>query len=112
MSNPSKAKGTRFESEVVEYLVRHGFPAAERRALHGNTDKGDVAGMADWTLELKSEARLNLAGYMAEVQAEAANTGTPWYAAIVKRRGKGAAGAYVVMPLDLFAILAHRLASA
>jgi Holliday junction resolvase len=111
MSNPSKQKGTRFESEVVAYLVEHGFPAVERRALHGNTDKGDLTGIAGWTFELKSEARIDLAGYMAEAQAEAANAGTEHYAAIVKRRGKGAAHAYAVMPLERLIDLVRRLAT-
>jgi hypothetical protein len=32
MANPSKRKGTQFETDVVRYLVDHGFPFAERRA--------------------------------------------------------------------------------
>lgn len=31
-----RAKGTRFESEIVEYLKANGFPYAERRAMRGN----------------------------------------------------------------------------
>lgn len=103
MSHPSKIKGTRFESEVVAYLNGNGYPLAERRSLKGTLDKGDIVnGPPSFTLELKNEARLNLAGYMAEAEAEAANAGTPYFAAVVKRRGKGAAKAYVVMPLDQF----------
>ena len=33
-----RAKGTRFESEIVEYLKANGFPYAERRAMRGNRD--------------------------------------------------------------------------
>ena len=39
--NKSKAKGTRAETAVVRYLLDHGIQA-ERRALSGNEDKGDV----------------------------------------------------------------------
>ena len=34
--------GTKAESAVVSYLREHGFGGAERRALHGNTDLGDI----------------------------------------------------------------------
>lgn len=46
MSNPRKAKGTRFETSVVRYLRdRLGQPGIERRALHGSRDMGDVFGI-------------------------------------------------------------------
>ena len=38
MVTRSKDIGTRAETAVVRYLAAHGFPAAERRALHGATD--------------------------------------------------------------------------
>lgn len=40
MTNRPKAIGTAAETAVVRYLAAHGFPAAERRALHGATDHG------------------------------------------------------------------------
>jgi Holliday junction resolvase len=39
--NPSKAKGTKFESDVVKYLTANGY-YAERIALAGANDCGDV----------------------------------------------------------------------
>lgn len=44
MNNSPKAIGTAAETAVVRYLAAHGFPAAERRALHGATDLGDITG--------------------------------------------------------------------
>ena len=44
MTNRPKAIGTAAETAVVRYLAAHGFPAAERRALHGATDLGDITG--------------------------------------------------------------------
>lgn len=41
MSNPSKAKGTRAETNVVLYLNSHGL-RAERRPLAGSADQGDL----------------------------------------------------------------------
>lgn len=104
----SKRKGTSYESAVVEFLGRW-FPHVERRALGGINDKGDVAGIPNVVLECKNEARIDLAGYMDEAKAEAANAGAPLYAAVVKRRGKNVSQSYVVMPLDVFAPLLQRI---
>lgn len=41
MANPSKAKGTRAETNVVLYLNSHGL-RAERRPLAGSADQGDL----------------------------------------------------------------------
>lgn len=97
----SKRRGTAFETAVVTYLREQGFPFAERRALQGTKDRGDVAGIPGWVLECKSEVSVRLALYMNELQAELANDGARWGAAVVKRRGKGIAEAYAVMPLRL-----------
>lgn len=99
MTNPSKQKGTRFETEVAEYL------GVERRTLHGNKDEGDLI-IPGWAVECKNEKQINLAQYMKEVEAERTNAKAMFGCAVVKRRGKGAADAYVVMPLHLFKMLA------
>ena len=44
VSSKSKAKGTKGESDLVKYLLPY-FPLAERRALNGVKDKGDIAGV-------------------------------------------------------------------
>lgn len=105
MSHPNKAKGTRFEREVADYLALNVLPDVDRKILHGRADHGDIANVPDWTLECKNERTLNLAGAVDEARKEADNAKTPWYAAIVKRRGRGVAGAYVVLPLEEFALL-------
>lgn len=58
MSNPSKQKGTRAETKVVNYLKLRGIKA-ERKALKGNKDEGDIQVHNDdgsnWiTLEVKT----------------------------------------------------------
>lgn len=42
MTSASKAKGTRYETRVVNYLHKHLDERPERRALHGSLDKGDI----------------------------------------------------------------------
>lgn len=98
----SRRKGTAFETAVVNYLREAGFGRAERRALGGKLDKGDIAGVDGWTFECKNERSIDLAGYMEEAGKEAANAGTEKYAAVVKRRNRGVSDAYVVLPLAVF----------
>lgn len=107
----SKAKGTLFERQVVEYLQANGFPQAERRALAGSNDRGDVSGIDGWVLEVKNHARMELAEWMDEAWREAANAGSsaPGHtvdaAVIHKRRMTSTAGSYVTIPLWLFTLL-------
>ena len=41
MANPSKQKGTRAETAVVRFMQEHGWEA-ERKALTGSEDHGDI----------------------------------------------------------------------
>lgn len=105
MSNPSKQKGTRWETELVNYLRTAGFPACERRALSGNSDRGDVAGIDGWTIEAKSATGINLAGWSDETERERLVNQDPWGLLVIKRRLKPASEAYAVMPMEAMAEL-------
>ena len=105
MANRSKAKGTQFETDVVRYLVDHGFPFAERRALRGTMDAGDVAGVPGVMLECKAEKTVTLGAYADEVKVETANAHASIGVAVVKRRNRQAGDAYVVMTLEQFAAM-------
>lgn len=89
----SKQKGTRAETAVVDALVRAGFVHAERRALAGSLDKGDVLGVPGWVFEVKAHDSYGgkLPQWLAELDAEIVNAkaehGVVWH----KRRGKGSA---------------------
>lgn len=80
----SKAKGTTAEREVVRYLQQW-WPAAERRALSGNKDKGDVAGIPGVVIEVKAAARLELAAWRRETIIEMANAEALRCMLVVKR---------------------------
>jgi hypothetical protein len=104
--NRSKAKGTAWESAVVQYLRESGWIHAERRALAGNADKGDVLGVPGWVHECKNASRLELAQWTKELQAEIRNARAAHGALWLKRRGKAsAADAYVVLDGQTFAEL-------
>jgi hypothetical protein len=102
-------KGPRWERLVADLFQAEGFLWADRKTKRGRRDQGDVTGIEDWTLECKDEQTIRLAAGVDEAALEAANAGTPWFAAIIKRRRKNVRDAYVVMPLWLFVRLVKRL---
>jgi len=73
--NPSKRKGTAAESLVVSTLIDRGWPHAERRALAGSADRGDVAGVPGVVIEVKAEKEFHISGWLREAAAEKANDG-------------------------------------
>ncbi len=100
----SKQKGTAWESRVVQYLRECGWQGAERRALSGAVDKGDIIGIPDGpVIECKSAARHALAEWLDEATAERDNAnarhGVVWF----KRRGYASPGrAFVLMDGETF----------
>ena len=111
MSNPSKQKGTAFETLVATYL-REVFPSVERAPAQGSHDRGDIFGVPGFTVECKN--RRDLAAGLAEgvdqAVAESVNAGTSWSVAVVKRPRRGEPGdQYAVMPLWQFRQIAYAL---
>ena len=102
----SKTKGREAENAVVEWLKANGFPAAERRRLAGQYDKGDIAGVHNLTVEVKAEKSITLSAYMTELRNEVDNTGDKYGVAIVKKRGTLEVDEwYAVMPAEWFLAL-------
>ena len=94
----NKQRGTRWESAVVAFLAERGFPYAERRALAGAADKGDIAGIPGVVIECKSQNRQSLAEWLDEAEAERDNAGARIGAVWFKRRGHTSPGrGYVLM---------------
>lgn len=107
MTSPQRRKGSSFELAIVAYLKDHGFPFAERAYGAGRPDdRGDIDGIAGWTIEAKNHKTIDLAGWCSEASAEAANgTRSPRWAVVAKRRNRPVEDAYVVMSLAQFAHL-------
>jgi G:T-mismatch repair DNA endonuclease (very short patch repair protein) len=94
----NKAKGTAFETLIVRYLQEHGFPYAERRALAGVNDLGDITGTPGVVWECKNHKTLSFSEWLVEAEVERANANADLGVVIAKRRGKGDAGEqYAVM---------------
>jgi len=103
----AKAKGTRWESAVVDCLRAWGFTYAERRPLSGSKDKGDITGIPGGpVIECKNQSRVSLAEWLDEAHQEARNADAPFGVVWFKRRGKTNAGSgYVLMDGATFAAL-------
>lgn len=102
----NKAKGTRWESAVVGYLRERGWVHAERRALAGTKDLGDVTGIPGVVIECKNQNRRSLAEWLDEAADERANAnadlGVVWFKRIgYVSPGKG----YVLMDGETFTLL-------
>lgn len=93
----NRAKGTAAETAVVRYLNYVGAIHAERRALRGKDDRGDIAGIPGVVIEVKNHAHIDLAAFVDEAERESWNGPVPECAvAWIKRRGKGSPGDWYV----------------
>lgn len=111
-ANPSKAKGTAFETLWTNFIREHHNPAAHRNVQMGRLDIGDVAGYFLHAAELKAEKTITLSDYIAQANREAVNAGQPFGCAVVKRRMKGVADGYVVRDVATDVRLINRLRDA
>ncbi|MFF3312512.1 hypothetical protein [Streptomyces sp. NPDC002952] len=109
MANPSKAKGTSWESLIVGYLREHHNPGARRNVQMGAKDIGDIDGYYLHALEAKAERTITLSDYIAQANKEAIHAGQPFGCAVVKRRMKGVGDGYVVRDLSTDVRLMNRL---
>jgi len=109
MSSYNKAKGRKFEMDIVKYLRKLGH-FAEKLAKAGAKDEGDVvtiiAGQT-YILECKNRKSINLLQFWSEAQTEAANYAkargqviAPPAFVIVKRRNARIEQAWVIQPLE------------
>jgi len=120
MSAANKAKGTKFESAVVEYLQGQGYNA-KRLPRAGVKDIGDVGltlvtdqgGVGGDTftfvIEAKDRAQLDWPTFLEEATVEASNyeerhpkDGWTVPVVVAKRRRQGIHRSYVMFELDTF----------
>lgn len=100
--NAAKRAGRAFEAAVVGWLVANGWPYAERRALRGIRDGGDVAGIPGLCIEVKATKSIDLATALTEAEAEAAACGAEVWVAVIKRRRSPVGRAYAVTTLEQY----------
>jgi len=110
----SKDIGTAAESAVVKYLRENGFGGAERRALRGALDCGDITGCGPLVIEVKAGAAAMNASdgqvekWLEETETERDNAGADLGVLVLKRRGKGSAGDWWAIQREwVFGPLSH-----
>lgn len=85
----SRAKGTAAETLVVKYLQSTYWPHAERRALAGGQDKGDITGTPGLAWEVKSAKTLCVPAWLRETEAERVNAKADYATLVIKPEGVG-----------------------
>ena len=97
--NRPKAIGTAAETATVRALRRLGFPHAERRALTGTLDQGDITGCPGVAWEVKGGTAAKTASdgqvaeWLAETERERVNAQAEVGVLVLQRAGVGAANA-------------------
>lgn len=98
--NRPKQIGTSAETAVVRAIRTRGFPHAERRALAGALDLGDLTGTPGICWEskggdaAKDASDGQIAAWMVETERERVNAGASIGVLVTQRRGVGAANAH------------------
>lgn len=115
MTNRPKAIGTAGETAVVRYVRDNGFDGAERIALHGIADEGDVSFGPGVMAEVKAgkaaetASDAQIAAWLDDTERERLARGADVAVLVLKRKGKGAANAgrwWAVLPGWTYAALA------
>lgn len=90
--------GTRAETAVVRYLRDHGWPHAERRALRGNQDAGDITGTPGVCWSVKAGAYAanpsdrQIGEWLDELDKQRLNAGAGWGVLVTRRQRVGDPG--------------------
>jgi hypothetical protein len=114
MPNANQRAGRAWEEDTARYLREHGHPAADTIRIR-HPDRGDIGGVAEWTLECKSigpgsAGRFDMAEAVDQLGKARACNGTPYGAVLRKRRGKGVAEGFAILPIGMLAGIMTRLA--
>ena len=84
----AKAKGRETENAFVGFLQENGVTNAERRRLTGSKDQGDITGWPGVCVEVKSGAKLDIARWIRELDAEITNSQADIGFIAVRPKGK------------------------
>ena len=84
----NKDRGTRAETAVVRLAREMGWPYAERRALTGGKDRGDVTGVIGVTIQIKDVERKSVGKWQQDTLEQSMNDSTKTCLLIVKTKYK------------------------
>ena len=87
VASPEKRKGSAAELRVVKWLRENGWIHAERSRAGWQDDRGDVDGLPGVVVEVKNQKRIDLPGWLDELEVECRNAKAWTGVLVVKRRG-------------------------
>lgn len=104
MTTPSKRKGSQYERDVAKWLVSNGYACAERAYGAGrHDDVGDIDGISGVVVECKNEKKIDLSGYLKELDNEMTHADAETGVVLIKKRGTtNVSESYAVMPAQLW----------
>jgi hypothetical protein len=103
MTHPNASKGKAAERAVAQYLRDNGYPFAGRMRSGWLDDKGDIENVPETCVEVKAEKRIDLAGYMVELEREMTNAKADTGVVIIKKRGTSNVGQwYACAPVHIW----------
>ena len=103
MTSPQKRKGSAAELAVAKWLRRLGWIHAERSRAGWQDDRGDIDGMPGVCIEVKAEKKIDIPGYLRELEVEIENAKAWTGTVIIKRRGStNVDDWYAVMPAKIW----------
>jgi hypothetical protein len=103
VTSSQKRKGSAAELAVAKWLRKLGWVHAERSRAGWTDDRGDIDGMPGVCIEVKNEKRIDLPGYLRELEVEMKNAMAWTGTVIVKRRGStNVDDWYAVMPAKVW----------
>lgn len=100
MVNKAKTQGTAYESAIVRHLVERGWVNAERRALRGTKDAGDLTGVLGVAASFKAVRTWRVAEWLDELAKQRANAGATHGVLVVKRWRKPIGRSIAMLDLD------------
>lgn len=96
--NAAQRKGPDYEIQVAKFLSEWFGVDVDRTPSHGNKDQGDIK-FRDWAIECKNQRAMKLSEWMNQTEIERQNAHKRWGVLLIKRKMKGVAQSYAVMPL-------------
>ena len=110
MTTANKRKGSGAERDVVVWLHKEGFKYAARRVAGSQLDKGDISGVEGVTIEVKNQRKLDLAGWVKELEIEMKNDGAWTGTVLHKKKGTTNVGEwYATMPASVWIALIRKV---
>jgi hypothetical protein len=110
VTSPQKRKGSAAELAVAKWLRKLGWIHAERSRAGWTDDRGDIDGMPGVCIEVKNEKKIDIPGYLRELEVEMENAKAWTGTVIIKRRGStNVDDWYAVMPAKVWGELMSML---